>query len=43
VITKIERRYTLRQFERIARRVNNGGDFPAPIIRMTRSCGKKYN
>ena len=38
VIRKIERRYTLKQFERIVRRVNRGGEFPTPIRRFVESC-----
>jgi hypothetical protein len=38
VIKKIERRYTLAQFERIVRRVNRGSDFPTPIQRMIEAC-----
>src|SRR3954454_24709034 len=38
VIRKIERRYTLKQFERIVRRVSRGGEFPTPVTRFVESC-----
>ena len=38
VIKKIERRYTLRQFLRIAKRAERTGRFPSPINRMIESC-----
>ena len=38
VIRKIERRYTLKQFLRIAKRAERTGRFPTPINRMIESC-----
>jgi hypothetical protein len=38
VIRKIERRYTLRQFLKIAKRAERTGRFPTPINRMIESC-----
>jgi hypothetical protein len=41
-LRKIEKKYTLKQFERISRRVDRGGDLPPAIEKMAAACAKKY-
>ena len=41
-LRKIEKKYTLKQFERISRRVEDGGELPAAIEKMAAACQKKY-
>ena len=41
-LRKIERKYTLKQFVKISKRIEKGGDLPAAIEKMAGSCAKKY-
>jgi hypothetical protein len=41
-IGKIERHYTLKQFEAVLKKFNKNGKLPAKIKGYATSCGKKY-
>jgi hypothetical protein len=41
-INKIQKRYSLKKFVKIAKRVADGGEFPAAIVKMAQACGKRY-